>query len=313
MKNVKIISIESDFGAGKKGAKFGPQALLKELPQDFISSTPIDIVQIDETSEFEETKYALHIDSIYEVIDLASTKIKEALSAKQLPWIISGDHSNGLAAITAYKDLYPQNKLGVIWIDAHTDIHTPYTSPSGNMHGMPLAAAMGIMDESKGKNSVDKYTQQKWKDLMHLGVNKVYPKLEPSNLVFIDIRDIESEEAYLLKELSIKHFGPAERKELGIEAIINESIGHLSQCDHILVSFDVDSIDPSNSSGTGTPVHDGLSKEQAIKILSTLLNLPNLCAFEITEINPLLDRIQPMEKLAADIILASFKETGFLN
>ena len=313
MKNVKIISIESDFGAGKKGAKFGPQALLKELPQDFISSTPIEIVQIEDKAEFEETKYALHIDSIYEVISTASGKIKEALSSQHLPWIISGDHSNGLAAITAYKDLYPKNKLGVIWIDAHTDIHTPYTSPSGNMHGMPLAAAMGIMDESKSKNHVDKYTQQTWQDLMHLGVNKVYPKLDPSNLVFIDIRDIEQEESLMLEELSIKHFGPTDRKEVGIEVIIKDSIDHLSSCDHIIVSFDVDSIDPSNSSGTGTPVHDGLSKEQAIKILSTLLSLPNLCAFEITEINPLLDRIQPMEKLAAEIIFASFKETGLIN
>lgn len=313
MKNVKIISIESDFGAGKKGAKFGPQALLKELPAELISSTPIEIVKIEDNAEFEETPFAIHIESIYEVLSSSSEKIKEALSSNFLPWVISGDHSNGLAAITAYKDLYPKNNLGVIWIDAHTDIHTPYTSPSGNMHGMPLAAAMGIMDESKGKNQVDKFTQNKWKDLIQLGSNKVFPKLNPSHLVFIDIRDIEAEESLMLSELSIKHFGPSNRKELGIETIINESIQYLSQCDHILVSFDVDSIDPSNSSGTGTPVHDGLSKEQAIKILGTLLKLPNLCAFEITEINPLLDRIQPMEKLAAEIILSSFKESGFLN
>jgi len=312
VKNVKIISIESDFGAGKKGAKFGPQALLKELPQSLLSNIPIEVIKFEELSESEETNFALHIDTIYEVIKSANLIIQEAITANQFPWIISGDHSNGLAAITAYKELYPDNKLGVIWIDAHADIHTPYTSPSGNMHGMPLAAAMGILDESKGKNQVEKYTQQKWQDLTKLGAKKLSPKLDPSNLVFIDIRDLESEEINLLNDLSIKHFVPNDRRNLGLEKILQESVDYLAHCHHILVSFDVDSIDPSNSSGTGTPVHDGLSKEQAIDALSFLLAQPKLIAFEITEINPLLDRLQPMEKLAAEIIEKSFEKSGFL-
>jgi arginase len=312
VKNVKIISIESDFGAGKKGAKFGPQALLKELPQSIFSEIPVDIINIEDIVEEEETNFALHIEAILEVVNQASTKIQEAFVANQFPWIISGDHSNGLAAITAYKEVFPQNKLGVIWIDAHADVHTPYTSPSGNMHGMPLAAAMGILDESKGKNQVDKFTQQKWKALTKLGSKKISPKLEPSNLVFIDIRDLESEETNLLLDLNIKHFVPNDRRSLGLDNILKESIAYLSHCDHIIVSFDVDSIDPSNSSGTGTPVHDGLSKQQAIETLSYLLAQPNLFAFEITEINPLLDRLQPMEKLAAEIIKESFEKSGLL-
>ncbi len=313
VKNVKIISIESDFGAGKKGAKLGPQALLKELPNSLTTQIQQERITVSDLNENQETTFALHIDSIIETLNRSIKAITDAVESNQFPWIISGDHSNGLAAISAYKDLYPEKRLGVIWIDAHADIHTPYTSPSGNMHGMPLAAALGIGMPEKSLNKIDKYTQAAWRQMCELGSKRVSPKIQSSDLVFIDIRDLESEEIEILETYSIRHFTPKDRLNLGLEAIISEAKSALSHCDHILVSFDVDSMDPSISSGTGTPVHGGLFKQDAIQLLAQFLALPNLFSFEVTEINPLLDRHNPMEISAAEVLAEAFKQAGFIG
>jgi arginase len=313
VKNVKIISIESDFGAGKKGAKLGPQALLKELPNSLTTPIQQERITVSDLSENQESTYALHVDSIIETLNRSIIAITDAVQAGQFPWIISGDHSNGLAAISAYKNLYPEKKLGVIWIDAHADIHTPYTSPSGNMHGMPLAAALGLGMPENPLNKIDKYTQAAWKQLCELGSKRISPKIQSSDLVFIDIRDLESEEIEIVQSNSIRHFTPKDRQTLGLEVIISESKNAVSHCDHILVSFDVDSMDPSISSGTGTPVHGGLSKQDAVQLLAQFLTLPNLFSFEVTEINPLLDRHNPMEISAAEVLTEAFKQAGFLG
>lgn len=308
MKNVKIITIESDFGAGTKGAKLGPKAMLKHIPQDLFLNTEIASIGIDNLPEDEELHLkALHINNILSVQKEALETIQNIHKDGFTPFVISGDHSNGLAAISAYKDLYPSQELGVIWIDAHADLHTPYTSPSGNMHGMPLGAALGIENTAGSKSDIDKDTQLKWKQLLQLGKNKISPKITPNNLVFIDIRDLEKEEISLIQDKQILHFTPADRKAIGISTIIEKSLAQLARCHHIYISFDVDSLDPSISSGTGTPVHGGLSKEEAIQLLKAFWAEPNVFAFEITEINPLLDRHNPMEEVAANIIAACMR------
>jgi arginase len=172
---------------------------------------------------------------------------------------------------------------------------------------MPLGAALGIEKTSASKSDVDKDTQLKWRELLQLGKNKVTPKITPNNLVFIDIRDLESEETNLIKEKQILHFTPADRQIMGLELIIEKSLTHLAHCHHIYVSFDVDSLDPSISSGTGTPVHGGLSEKEAVNLLKAFWSEPNVFAIEVTEINPLLDRHNPMEDVAANIIAASIR------
>lgn len=313
VKNVKIITIESDFGAGKKGAKMGPQSLLKELPVDLLKNIPIQVINTSDHPLNNDANFSLNIDAVLHTQNTAITALEKIFTEGSIPWVISGDHSNGLAAISAYKNCYPQNRLGVIWIDAHADLHSPYTSPSGNMHGMPLAAALGLTDQLHARNKVDKETISKWNEMIELGSKRIHPKLLPSDLVFIDLRDLEEEEIKGLLDLNIKHYTPANRKEIGIKNIIEESISHLSHCHHILVSFDVDSLDPSISSGTGTPVPDGLSANEVIELLSAFLQLPKLIAFEITEINPILDRHKPMEIEAAKIIEACFKKSSFIG
>ncbi len=315
MKNVEIITIESDFGAGKKGANLGPQAFLKCFNQELNLNLPHTRIESNHLEEEEPYpgNFAKNIESIVEIQKLALQAIAEVIDKKSFPWIISGDHSNGLAGISAYKDLYPNNTLGVIWIDAHADLHTPFTSPSGNMHGMPLAAALGLRKTTSGKNNLDKDTMLLWDNLINLGSNRISPKINPEQLVFLELRDLESEEIELLNSLEIKNYTPEQRKAIGLNQLLAEINKQLENCDHILVSFDVDSLDPTISFGTGTPVPGGLLWDEAVDLLSALLQLPKLVAFEITEINPLLDRANPMEEVSAKLIKEVFEKSGFLS
>lgn len=315
MKNVEIITIESDFGAGKKGAKLGPQAFLKCLNPSLLTKLPLIRIESNHLEEEEPYpgNFAKNIESIVEVQKLAVEAIEKSMNNNAIPWIISGDHSNGLAGISAYKNLNPSKNIGVIWIDAHADLHTPFTSPSGNMHGMPLAAALGLRKTSSGKNNLDKDSMQLWDNLINLGSNRISPKIKPEHLVFLELRDLEKEEIDLLNELQIKNYTPAQRKEIGLTQLLKDIEIQLADCDQILVSFDVDSLDPTISFGTGTPVPGGLLWDEAVDLLSQLLQSPKLVAFEITEINPLLDRNNPMEEVSAKLIEEVFEKSGFLS
>lgn len=305
MKSVEIITIESDFGAGKKGAKLGPQALVNLINKNKIEplykAKNLRIIA-DDIEENVERPFNRNIESIIEVQQLAIEGIEKVIDNNLFPFIISGDHSNGCAGISAIKNYYADKRIGVIWIDAHADLHSPFSTPSGNMHGMPLAAALAINDLVEDANEVDEESIKLWQDLVTLGSKKIAPKILPSDLVFIDLRDFEEDEEITLKKLSITYFTPNDRLEIGIEKILEKSISQLSSCDLIYVSFDVDSLDPNISIGTGTPVPNGLSEFEAVYLLKNLINHPKTVAFEITEINPLLDRENPMEEVSLSIL-----------
>jgi arginase len=305
VRSVEIISIESDFGAGKKGAKLGPQALIRlinKLNIKHLSHANNLRIVADDLEENTAHPFNKNIESIYEVQQLAVDAIEQTLSKNLFPFILSGDHSNGCAGISAIKNFYSDKRIGVIWIDAHADLHSPFSTPSGNMHGMPLAAILGINDLIEEANEVDEESIKIWQYLMQLGNKKISPKILPSDLVFIDLRDTEEDEEILLSNKNITFYTPQIRNEIGIEQILEKTLLQLSDCDLIYVSFDVDSLDPNISIGTGTPVPNGMSENEAIYLLKNLINHPKTVAFEITEINPLLDREKPMEEVAARIL-----------
>lgn len=310
-RTLTVLTIESDFGAGKKGAKLGPQATLKQLEvlnnSKFKKSTKIRVESKNLESE-NLPPFSKNIDSIIDIHQRAIFEIENVLEKGNFPFIISGDHSNGSAIISGIKNYYPDKKLGVVWIDAHADIHSPFTTPSGNMHGMPLAVTLGV---SHGTNDDDNVVDEKeiklWQQLLTLGDKKITPKILPQDLVFIDLRDFEDEEEAIIKKMGIKYFTPKIRKEIGIPEVLKQTTEHLASCDLIYVSFDVDSLDPEISIGTGTPVPNGLSIADAEFLLSSLLKNEKLVGLEFTEINPLLDRDKPMEVVAANLINTIFK------
>jgi arginase len=197
----------------------------------------------------------------------------------------------------------PKSKLGVIWIDAHADLHTPYTTPSGNLHGMPLAISINEDNKDYAVHDLDDDTKKQWNTLKNWG--KIAPKVLPEDIVFISLRDFEKEERSLIEKYGMKVITTNEVRRKGAENIVRSVIRYLSDCTDIYLSFDVDSLDASISRGTGTPVSNGLKEREAEDLISKFMQNRKICCFEITEVNPTLDKENLMSEIAFNILQRS--------
>jgi len=227
---------------------------------------------------------AKRIEGIYKIYMRIEAKMKELMMDNDFPIVISGDHSNAGGTIAGIKSAYPNSRLGVIWIDAHADLHSPYTSPSGNVHGMPLSTAVSENNLDCKTVNVPEETAKLWDAL-----KGEEPRLSYDDLLFIGVRDYEKPEEYLLIRNKVPNITVSEYREIGHDAFLERVMKRMEGCDKIYVSFDVDSMDPTISRGTGTPVEDGFQAEEVEKIILSLMDDPRLCCFEITEVNPVLD------------------------
>ncbi len=216
---------------------------------------------------------------------------------------MSGDHSNAGGTIAGIKMAKPKSKLGVIWIDAHADLHTPYTTPSGNMHGMPLSTAISEDNMECKVHDVDEKTARLWDQLKMIG--KIHPKVLPEDIVFISLRDFEKEEKFLIEKHGMKVITTSEVRRNGAENISRKVLRYLGDCSDIYVSFDVDSLDSAISKGTGTPVSNGLKEREAEDLISKFMQSRKVCCFEITEVNPTLDKENMMAEIAFNILQRS--------
>jgi arginase len=308
MRNIKIIEVRSEIGAGTRGASLGIDAI-KIAALDFMSSFfvnfPSEQVETENKLLYEPvaSPYAKRIQGVYTMYERVSKAVSETVKSGLFPIVLAGDHSTAGGTIAGLKMAKPKNKLGVIWIDAHTDIHTPYTTPSGNMHGMPLSTALGFDNNEHKVHSPDQYTVDLWNKLKNIG--KIQPKINPEDIVYIAVRDFEKEEEYLLKKHNIKVIPVQEVRRKGVENVVRQTLLHLNSCDNIYVSFDVDSLDSSISRGTGTPVSNGLKEREAEDLMASFMQNRKICCFEITEVNPTLDKENLMAEIAFNILQRS--------
>ena len=204
------------------------------------------------------------------------------------PIVLSGDHSSALGTISGVKSAFPEQNVGVIWIDAHADLHSPYTSPSGNIHGMPLAAALANDNLDSKTNAVDPDTQKYWEDMKQIGYKG--PKIQPENLVYFGVRDTEEAEDQQMERLSIRNYKVDEVRYRGLETCVAEALVKLSHCEVLYISFDVDSMDCDLISyGTGTPVAKGFDQYEVIAIIDQIIKTKKVVCIEVVEVNPLLD------------------------
>lgn len=293
MNTIKIIKNRSDIGAGTRGSDMGVDAIeIAAINQgnDFFHKHLFqDVVTHNETIyNKNNNNFAKRIEHVVEQCQRVSDAVKENLAAGFFPIVLSGDHSSALGTISGIKAANPNKTLGVIWIDAHADMHSPYTSPSGNIHGMPLAAAMGLDNLDCKINEPGDITNTHWTNMKNLGV--VGPKLTPDHLIYFGVRDFEEAEQYAIEKNNIRLVKVEELRYRGLDICVKEAIGKLLNCDLIYISFDVDSMDCDNISyGTGTPVPNGLLPNEVMQIINTLLATKKVCCIEFTEINPLLD------------------------
>jgi arginase len=303
-KDAVMILAKFDIGAGKKGAADGPLAVKDEAEHLGVVFDEFEILDgINMTTRHISHDFGKHIEDILESAIALNDKVQGCLERKKFPIILTGDHSNAIGGLSGLKNAYPDKRIGVVWIDAHADLHSPYTTPSGNVHGMPLAALSGVDNLHHAKNEVSEDLAYYWNELKKLGVLQLSPKFDLKDLVFIGIRDAEKEEWDIIQHIGIKTFVPQDIKDKGIEYVLNQSLAHLQDCDMLYISFDADSLDPEISVGTGTIAPDGLNITEAEIIFKTLLNHPKTAAFEITEVNPHLDAAgKEMAKVIAGLL-----------
>ncbi len=304
-RQIRLIEVKSEVGAGTRGASLGVDAV-KIAALDYRSSffknhRSINIPD-DNSALFGniESRYAKRIRSVLKMYERIGAAVRDSLKDGKFPVMISGDHSNAGGTMAGIRMAYPDSRLGVIWIDAHADLHSPYTTPSGNMHGMVLASALAEDNIENKVNDLDYETIELWERLKNVG--DITPKVEYRDLLFMTLRDFEEQEGYLIKKNKVKNFTTSEIRKIGITKICREALKHLSQCDKIYITFDVDALDPTISRGTGTPVKGGLNEREAADIILELVQNEKVCCLEFTEINPTLDSENVMAETVFEIL-----------
>ncbi len=313
IKPIKLIEVKSEIGAGTRGASMGVDAI-KIAALDFGSNffKKFKAVEVQNENhlllEPVVNDYAKRIKGIHTLNERLANEIKKTLLSDEVPIVLAGDHSSALGTITGIKMAYPKKRIGVIWIDAHADLHTPYTTPSGNMHGMPIACVLGEDNKERQQNKPDDETIEYWEKLKNLG--GITPKIHYNDLVYIALRDFEPQEDFLIKKHKVRVFNLQEIRKKAVERVAIESLNYLDHCDLIYVSFDVDSMDSRISSGTGTPVPNGITEKEAGNLIYYIMRSKKIGCFEMVEINPTLDKENLMAENAFEILQ---KATNQLN
>lgn len=307
MSQIKIVENTSEIGAGTRGASLGVGALkvaAHNKRSGFFGKYDKIVVpnQNDLLNDVTEYHYAKRINGLVQVYENTTEVISSVLKDGDFPLVLSGDHACAGGTIAGIKNQFPDKRLGVIWVDAHADIHTPYTTPSGNIHGMPLATALGTDNLDSKVNEPIQETRDFWNKLKNMG--GVCPKVLPEDIVFISVRDTEKPEDEFIARNNIKNFSVDEVRTKGLANVASEIRAKLSDCDMVYVSFDVDSMDCILvSKGTGTPVEHGLAPDEAQYLLNDFAKWDKVNCIEVVEINPCLDeKINRMAEVAYDIL-----------
>jgi arginase len=310
-RRLKIIKNRSDIGAGTRGSDMGIDALeiaAINRENDFFNRHPfIDVPTHNETIyDKVNNTFAKRINFVAEQCERVCEVTTMVLQQKHFPLVISGDHSSALGTLAGIKSAFPEKTIGAIWIDAHADLHSPLSSPSGNVHGMPLAAAFGYDNEKYAVNAISRDTSNSWNQIKALGGEE--PKLKPEHLIYFGIRSTEEAEDHTIEEHHVRTYPVHEVRHRTVQTCVAEALEKLSEVDLIYITFDVDSLDCDLiSKGTGTPVSKGFDPEEIIALIKGFMASEKVSCLEVCEINPLLDeKGNKMAETAFDIIDALF-------
>lgn len=287
-KEISIIGVPMDLGQTRRGVDMGPSAIryagvserLESL--NYVVHDEGDIrVEINERAQSDTESNLKNLKAVAEGNEKLSQKVDEAIRANRFPLVLGGDHSIAIGTLAGVSKHY--KNLGVIWYDAHGDLNTADTSPSGNIHGMPLAVSIGIGHPT----------------LTNIGGYS--PKVKPENIVIIGARSLDEGERILIKEKGIKVFTMHEVDRLGMTKVMEETISYLKErTDGVHLSLDLDGLDPEEAPGVGTPVAGGLSYRESHLAMEMLSESNIITSAEFVEINPILDE----KNKTADVAVA---------
>ena len=311
---LSLVEVDSDLGAGRRGAGEGIQflkqaAIQKQASRRRSTNGIVNFEQrgienendaLEREQRFPNARY---IDAIYKVLQRSSDLVCDVLKEDKFPVVLGGDHSTAAGTIAGIKKAFPGRRLGVIWIDAHADIHSPYTTPSGNMHGMPLAAATCNDNFDEAINQLDPQTRDLWERCKALGADGE-ANLRFDDLIYVAVRETEAAEDATLAREGIPVLSTDALRKSGPEAAAQQCLDYLSEADLIYVSFDVDSMDATICMGTGTPAPGGIWASEAQRLNAALVKDQRVCCWEICEINPLLDTLNTMAENSLNVFEA---------
>lgn len=277
--NINLIGVPINYGCDRQGAEQGPATLRNNNIVNLIENTgykvydlgDLTIPKVSVGEKYTGHNHMKYLNPVIEINTNLAEQVYTSLKADNFPFIIGGDHSLGIGSIAGAARNF--NELAVIWVDAHGDINTDKTSPSGNIHGMPLAASM---------------------DVGHPSLTNLYfegQKVKPENVYIIGARDLDPGEVKLAKDLNLNLYTMDIVKEKGLEKVLDEVIIKVkgSNVDGVHLSFDIDVLDKSIVPGTGTAVSEGFQLEEGKVILTRLLGEGFVRSMDFVELNPLLD------------------------
>ena len=291
-RNLGIIGVPIDLGAGRRGVDMGPSAIriadlekrLEDLGHKVVDSGDLDVM-IPETQKVGTGKLRYKQAILAACTELMNT-VDKCLEEGRMPLVLGGDHSIAIGSVAGSTNWFAKQgeQLGLIWFDAHGDANTPETTPSGNIHGMSLAVALGFGDH----------------ELVHLGGRA--PKVQARNTVLIGIRDIDAGEREFLKKSGVTCYTMRDLDERGMRDVLDEAIRLASDgTAGIHLSFDLDVLDPEDAPGTGTPVWGGISYREAHLAMEMFHDRAHVVAIDFVEVNPVLDTQNMTGILAAEL------------
>jgi arginase len=295
-RKVAIIGAALDLGAGRRGVDMGPSAIryaglhdrLDGLGFEVVDWSDVETAVLEATAETDTS--ARYLPEIKAACGRVAHLVGIALAEQALPLVLGGDHSVALGTLGGLARA-AGTPGGVLWIDAHGDLNTPDSSPSGNVHGMPLAAALGLADE--------RFESDAW----------LLPAVEADRVALVGLRSLDARERERIRELGMTAYTMSDIDRIGIERAIRESLTRIAGPGFVHVSLDMDALDPEVAPGVGTPVRGGLSYREAHLALELVAESGLAGSFEVVEVNPILDRENATAALAVELVASALGKT----
>ena len=297
VREIAIIGATLDLGQGRRGVDMGPSAIRYAGLDERLSSLGYDVrdhgnveTAVPEATALSDER-ARFLPEIKTTCERIAAKVVEEVEAGSIPLVLGGDHSVALGTLGGLARVHGPG--GVLWIDAHSDINTPETSPSGNVHGMPLAAVLGLADEW--------FQSDAWP----------LPAIDARRVALLGVRSLDDGERRLLREAGVRVFTMSEIDRIGVERAVSEALDRISGGGFVHVSLDMDALDPEIAPGVGTPVRGGLTYREAHLALELVAESGLAASFEVVEVNPILDRENTTAVTAVELIASALGKKIF--
>ena len=294
---VHVLGVPMDLGSGRRGVDMGPSAIriagvaerLVELGHKVVDEGDVPIKNMEELKVGNER--ARYLPEIARASAIVARKVERIMGLGHFPLVLGGDHSIAIGTVSGLASAAGTQgkKLGLLWIDAHGDINTPETTPSGNVHGMPLAALLGYGAA----------------ELTSIGGTA--PKVQPANVALLGIRSLDTGDKKRLKETGVQVHTMSDIDRHGVHRVMRKALGRVTDgTDLVHVSMDLDVVDPSVAPGVGTPVKGGLDYREAHLIMEVLADSGVMTSLELVEVNPILDEGNSSAEFAVELVQSAF-------